>query len=152
MPELDRKALIRELDAIMSRAGSHIDSKGPVSAAVALARSEMANTLKTDISNGTYDLAGSSAREYFIETLRSRWFLLTPRQRRKLYDLDSLLKISVEQIADPHPIQEGAPTEPITQTLSTPKPRRGPWFWPVIALSAFTTVIVGGTVLSLILN
>ena len=149
MTELDRKALIRELDAVMRRATTHIDSKGPVSAAVALARTELAKTLKTDIEAGAYDLAGSSARDYFLETLRMRWFKLTPRERRQLYKLDSLLKISVEQLADPHQIPEGTPTEAITQTLATPKPRRSPWTWPLWALVGLLVIVLGGTIVAI---
>lgn len=149
MTELDRKALIRELDAIHQRALSHIDSKGPVSAAVALARTEMVNTLKMDIESGEYDLPGSSARDYFLETLRARWFLLTPRQRRKLYKLDSLLKISVHQLADPHPIQEGEPTEALTAPLDVPKPKSSPWTWPLWSLIGLLVIVLGGTIVAL---
>ncbi|WNN95145.1 hypothetical protein SEA_MAGRITTE_194 [Microbacterium phage Magritte] len=155
MTELDRAAVIRELEAIKKRASVSIDSKGPVSAAVALARSEMANTLKIDIESGTYDREGSTSRDYFLETLRARWFALTPRQRRKLYDLDSLLQISVRHLADPQKTKSlsdpAEDPEPETQTLSTPKTRTSPWFWPVVALSALLVVVLGGTALSLLI-
>lgn len=152
MSDLNRKAMLAELNAIIKRADSHIASKGPVSSAVAVARSEMAHTMKTDIENGVYDIPGAQAQGYFLETLRARWNALTPRQRRKLYDLDALLQISVRHLADPQKMKSlGDPAEPADEVLATPKPRRSPWFWPTIALSALITVIIGGTLATLFL-
>lgn len=152
MTDLSRKALLSELSAIQHRNEPVMSSKGPVSAATAQSRYEMAHTLKTDIENGVYDVPGSSARDFYIDTIRARWDLLTTRQRRKLYKLDSLLKIAVQQLADPRPIQVGEPTEPVTQTLPVSKERGNPWQWPLVALVILLGVVGTGVTIALTFN
>lgn len=103
MTDLNRKALVAEMDAIMKRASIYLNSQAPVSAAVAQARYEMAHTLKADIQNGVYDLPVSP------------------------------------------------PTEPIATGLDTPKSKRSPWTWPLVALSALLIIVLGGTLAALFL-
>ena len=149
MTDLNRKALLAELNDILHRNEAHLTSKGPVSTATAQARHEMAYTLKTDIENGRFDIVGSSARDFYLSTLRARWDLLTPRQRKQIDKIDRLLKISISQLAHPRSVGEGTPTEPIT--LSTPKSTSSPWKWPLVALGGLLIVVLGGTLAALFL-
>lgn len=92
------------------------------------------------------------ARDFYIKNFGLRYEMLTLRDRRRLYDLDSTIAISVRRLAVGPVEDPGAPYGPLPhEGLDSPKPRRSPWFWPVVSLSAFLIIVLGGTFASLFL-
>lgn len=157
MTHLNRQLLLKDLTEVMAKQDA-LRGRSDAFGAAAQIRHGAAARLKDNIEAGVYDVPGASAQEYFLDTLRARWFALTPRQRQKLYDLDSLLQISIRHLADPQKTRSlNAPAEEhelveADEVLDTPKPRKSPWFWPLWALCGLLVVVLGGTTVSLLMG